>query len=125
MKKQISRIIVLLFVLTMCLLMSISAHAETGNRYFFGPTMPSVINLDGVTITPTNVNGSVASRPQNVFNENVNYYVKVCSGSKADKKNDTQLKIETNREGILIVYYARPWAYASTVNDVKDLNIII
>lgn len=124
MKKQISRIIVLLFVLTMCLLMSISAHAEMDNRYFFGSTMPSVINLDGVTITPTNVNGSVASRPQNVFNENVNYYVKVCSGSNADKKNDTQLKIETNREGILIVYYARPWAYASTVNDVKDLNII-
>lgn len=124
MKKQISRIIVLLFVLTMCLLMSISAHAETSNRYFFDSTMPSVINLDGVTITPTNVNGLVASRPRNVFNENVNYYVGVCFGSKADKKNDTQLNIETNREGILIVYYARPWAGASTVNDVKDLNII-
>lgn len=120
MKNRIEKIVVILFVFAMCLLMSISAHA--GNRYFFGSEMNPRIELDGVTITssksvPTN------SRPRIVFNEDVTYYARVCSGSNADNL-DTQFNITTSNAGVLLVYYARPWEDGATVNDAKDLNII-
>lgn len=124
MKNKIDKIVVLLFILAMFFIMSISAHAETGNRYFFtSEILPSKIELDGVTITPTNSNAWVVSKPANVFDKDVNYYVRVWSGSNADD-TDTQLEIKTDREGVLLVYYVRQWVKGSTVNDVRDLNII-
>ena len=124
MKNKIDKIVVLLFILAMFFIMSISAHAETRDRYFFNSTsLPSKIELDGVTITPTNSNAWVVSKPVNVFDKDVNYYVRVWSGSNADD-TDTQLEIKTDREGVLLVYYVRQWVNGSTVNDVSDLNII-
>lgn len=124
MKNKIDKIVVLLFILAMFFIMSISAHAETGNRYFFNSTsLPSEIKMDGLTITPTNSNAWVVSKPANVFDKDVNYYVRVWSGSNADD-TDTQLEIKTDREGVLLVYYVRQWVKGSTVNDVRDLNII-
>ena len=44
MKNIIDKIIVALFVVAMFLIMSISAHAETGNRYIFtSASLPSAI----------------------------------------------------------------------------------
>lgn len=44
MKNIIDKIIVALFVVAMFLIMSISAHAETGNRYIFtSMSLPSAI----------------------------------------------------------------------------------
>ena len=124
MKNKIDKIVVLLFILAMFFIMSISAHAETGNRYFFtSEILPSRIELDGVTITPTNSNALVVSKTANVFDKDVNYYVRVWSGSNAED-TDTQLEIKTDREGVLLVYYVRQWVKGSTVNDVRDLNII-
>ena len=124
MKNKIDKIVVLLFILAMFFIMSISAHAETRDRYFFNSTsLPSKIELDGVTITPTNSNALVVSKTANVFDKDVNYYVRVWSGSNAED-TDTQLEIKTDREGVLLVYYVRQWVKGSTVNDVRDLNII-
>ena len=124
MKNKIDKLVVLLFILAMFFIMSISAHAETGNRYFFNSTsLPPEIKMDGLTITPTNTNATVVSRPVNVFDKDVNYYVRVWSGSNAED-TDTQLEIKTDREGVLLVYYVRQWVKGSTVNDVRDLNII-
>ena len=124
MKNKIDKIVVLLFILAMFFIMSISAHAETGNRFFFtSASLQPEIRLDGVTITPTNSNALVVQRPVNVFDKDVNYYVRVCSGGNADD-TDTQLEIKTDREGVLLVYYVRQWVKGSTVNDVRDLNII-
>ena len=124
MKNKIDKIVVLLFILAMFFIMSISAHAETRDRYFFNSTsLPSRIELDGVTITPTNSNALVVSKTANVFDKDVNYYVRVWSGSNAED-TDTQLEIKTDREGVLLVYYVRQWVKGSTVNDVRDLNII-
>ena len=120
MKKQISRIIVLLFVLTMCLLMSISAHAETRNRYFFGSTMPSFIRLDGMTITPTNVNGGVTNNPRTIFNEDVEYFARVNSS----KTGETEFTIQAQTKGVLLVYYARSYDDEPVANEKKDLNIV-
>ena len=124
MKNKIDKIVVLLFILAMFFIMSISAHAETRDRYFFNSTsLPSEIKMDGVTITPTNSNALVVSKTANVFDKDVNYYVRVWSGSNAED-TDTQLEIKTDREGVLLVYYVRQWVKGSTVNDVRDLNII-
>lgn len=124
MKNKIDKIVVLLFILAMFFIMSISAHAETGNRFFFtSASLQPEIRLDGVTITPTNSNALVVQRPVNVFDKDVNYYVRVWSGSNAED-TDTQLEIKTDREGVLLVYYVRQWVKGSTVNDVRDLNII-
>lgn len=120
MKKQISRIIVLLFVLTMCLLMSISAHAETSDRYFFGSTMPSFIRLDGMTITPTNVNGGVTYNPRTIFNEDVEYFARVNSS----KTDETEFTIQAQTKGVLLVYYARSYDDEPVANEKKDLNIV-
>ena len=120
MKKQISRIIVLLFVLTMCLLMSISAHAETSDRYFFGSTMPSFIRLDGMTITPTNVNGGVTNNPRTIFNEDVEYFARVNSS----KTGETEFTIQAQTKGVLLVYYARSYDDEPVANEKKDLNIV-
>lgn len=120
MKNRIEKIVVILFVFAMCLLMSISAHA--GNSYFFGSEMNPRIELDGVTITPSK-SVPTNSRPRIVFNEDVTYYARVCSGSNADNL-DTQFNITTSNAGVLLVYYARPWEDGATVNDAKDLNII-
>lgn len=120
MKKQISRIIVLLFVLTMCLLMSISAHAETSDRYFFGSTMPSFIRLDGMTITPTNVNGGVTNNPRTIFNEDVKYFARVNSS----KTGETEFTIQAQTKGVLLVYYARSYDDEPVANEKKDLNIV-
>ena len=120
MKKQISRIIVLLFVLTMCLLMSISAHAETSDRYFFGSTMPSFIRLYGMTITPTNVNGGVTYNPRTIFNEDVEYFARVNSS----KTGETEFTIQAQTKGVLLVYYARSYDDEPVANEKKDLNIV-
>ena len=78
MKNKIDKIVVLLFILAMFFIMSISAHAETGNRYFFtSEILPSKIRMEGVTITPTNINGELRSDSRKIFNENVYYYARV------------------------------------------------
>ena len=124
MKKRIDKLVVLLFVLAMCFLMSISAHAETDNSYFFTSTsLPSKIELDGVTITPTNVSGQVISSPKTIFNENVSYYARVKESEKLTKA--TEFTINAHSKGVLLVYYTRSWSNPEgpSVNDVDDLNI--
>ena len=117
MKNRIEKIVVILFVFVMCLLMSISAHA--GNRYFFSSTtMPSEIGLDGVTIKRT-VNCNAVERARKIFGCQVDYYAKL----KSNEGSATEFKINTSREGVLLVYYARSWSDGSTVNDGNDLKI--
>ena len=121
MKNKVDKIVVLLFIVTMCFLMSVSAHAETGDSYFFTSNclLSDPIRLDGVTITPTNSSGSVKVLERTIFNENVKYYAKVCSGD----NTATDFTIATQSQGVLIVYYARTWGENTTVNDVNDLKI--
>ena len=124
MKKRIDKLVVLLFVLAMCFLMSISAHAETANSYFFTSTsLPSKIELDGVTITPTNVNGQVKADSKTIFNENVSYYARVKEAESTTKA--TKFTINAQSKGVLLVYYTRSWSNSEgpSVNDVDDLNI--
>ena len=100
--------------------MSISAHAETSDRYFFGPTMPSFIRLDGMTITPTNVNGGVTNNPRTIFNEDVEYFARVNSS----KTGETEFTIQAQTKGVLLVYYARSYDDEPVANEKKDLNIV-
>ena len=100
--------------------MSISAHAETSNRYFFGSTMPSFIRLDGMTITPTNVNGGVTYNPRTIFNEDVKYFARVNSS----KTGETEFTIQAQTKGVLLVYYARSYDDEPVANEKKDLNIV-
>ena len=100
--------------------MSISAHAETSDRYFFGSTMPSFIRLDGMTITPTNVNGGVTYNPRTIFNEDVKYFARVNSS----KTGETEFTIQAQTKGVLLVYYARSYDDEPVANEKKDLNIV-
>lgn len=100
--------------------MSISAHAETSDRYFFGSTMPSFIRLDGMTITPTNVNGGVTYNPRTIFNEDVEYFARVNSS----KTGETEFTIQAQTKGVLLVYYARSYDDEPVANEKKDLNIV-
>lgn len=100
--------------------MSISAHAETSDRYFFGSTMPSFIRLDGMTITPTNVNGGVTNNPRTIFNEDVEYFARVNSS----KTGETEFTIQAQTKGVLLVYYARSYDDEPVANEKKDLNIV-
>ena len=87
--------------------MSVSAHAEKETRHFFNSTtLSSAINLDGVTITPTNVNGLVTSDSRKIFNEDVSYFARV----REDQNNATKFSIETQSKGVLLVYYVRAFA---------------
>lgn len=122
MKNRVDKIVVLLFVVTMCFLMSISAHAETRNRYFFtSSSLPARIELDGMSITPTNVSGEVTADSRTIFNESVFHFARVRS----DQNNATKFTIETQSKGVLLVYYARAFDYDEpVVNDGNDLEII-
>ena len=100
--------------------MSISAHAETSDRYFFGSTMPSFIRLDGMTITPTNVNGGVTYNPRTIFNEDVKYFARVNTS----KTGETEFTIQAQTKGVLLVYYARSYDDEPVANEKKDLNIV-
>ncbi len=100
--------------------MSISAHAETSDRYFFGSTMPSFIRLYGMTITPTNVNGGVTYNPRTIFNEDVEYFARVNSS----KTGETEFTIQAQTKGVLLVYYARSYDDEPVANEKKDLNIV-
>ena len=113
MKNRIEKIVVILFVFVMCLLMSISAHA--GNRYFFGSEMNPRIELDGVTITPSK-SVPTNSRPRIVFNEDVTYYARVCSGSNADNL-DTQFNITTSKLIPKNVYKKSPGHYWKSIQN--------
>ena len=107
----------------MCLLMSISAHAETRNRYFFtSSSLPErITEIDGVTITPTNVSGRVTADSRTIFNESVSHFARVRS----DQNDATKFTIETQSKGILLVYYVRAFDYDEpVVNDGNDLAII-
>lgn len=119
MKNKLDKIIVLLFVIAMFFLMSVSAYAET--RHFFNSTtLSSAINLDGVTITPTNVNGSLTSDSRKIFNEDVSYFARV----RDDQDNATKFSIETQSKGVLLVYYVRAFVGDEPkVNDGNDLKI--
>lgn len=120
MKNRIEKIVVILFVFAMCLLMSISAHAE--NSYFFSSTtMPSEIGLDGVTITPTNGNGQFSEDPRIVFNENVCYFARVRE--KQSTTTATKFTIDAQGQGVLLVYYIRSYDGEPIANDGGDLNI--
>lgn len=122
MKNRVDKIVVLLFVVTMCFLMSISAHAETRNRYFFtSSSLPARIELDGMSITPTNVSGGMTADSRTIFNESVSHYARVRS----DQDNATKFTIETQSKGVLLVYYVRAFDYDEpVVNDGNDLEII-
>lgn len=123
MKNRVDKIVVLLFVVAMCFLMSISAHAETRNRYFFtSSSLPErITEIDGVTITPTNVSGRVTADSRTIFNESVSHFARVRS----DQNNATKFTIETQSKGILLVYYVRAFDYDEpVVNDGNDLAII-
>jgi len=103
--------------------MSISAHAETRNRYFFtSSSLPErITEIDGVTITPTNVSGRVTADSRTIFNESVSHFARVHS----DQNNATKFTIETQSKGILLVYYVRAFDYDEpVVNDGNDLAII-
>lgn len=104
--------------------MSISAHAETDNCYFFGSTMPSVIdNMDGVIITPTNVNGQVRLSSRKIFNENVSHYARVRENQSTTTA--TKFTIDVQRKGVLLVYYTRSFDGAGPIeNDGGDLSIV-
>lgn len=119
MKNKLDKIIVLLFVIAMFFLMSVSAYAET--RHFFNSTtLSSAINLDGVTITPTNVNGSLTSDSRKIFNEDVSYFARV----RDDQNNATKFSIEAQSKGVLLVYYVRAFVGDEPkVNDGNDLKI--
>ena len=119
MKNKLDKIIVLLFVIAMFFLMSVSAYAET--RHFFNSTtLSSAINLDGVTITPTNVNGTLTSDSRKIFNEDVSCFARV----REDQNNATKFSIETQSKGVLLVYYVRAFVGDEPkVNDGNDLKI--
>lgn len=120
MKNKIDKIVVLLFILAMFFIMSISAHAETGNRYFFtSEILPSKIRMEGVTITPTNINGELKSDSRKIFNENVYYYARVHRS----QSKTTKFTIEAQSKGVLLVYYARSYSGTPVPNDAKDLMI--
>lgn len=123
MKNRVDKIVVLLFVVAMCFLMSISAHAETSDRYFFtSSSLPErITEIDGVTITPTNVSGRVTADSRTIFNESVSHFARVRS----DQNDATKFTIETQSKGILLVYYVRAFDYDEpVVNDGNDLAII-
>lgn len=122
MKNRVDKIVVLLFVVAMCFLMSISAHAETRNRYFFtSSSLPErITEIDGVTITPTNVNGGVTYNPRTIFNEDVKYFARVNSS----KTGETEFTIQAQTKGVLLVYYARSYDDEPVANEKKDLNIV-
>lgn len=123
MKKRIDKLVVLLFVLAMCFLMSISAHAETANSYFFTSTsLPSKIELDGVTITPTNVNGQVKADSKTIFNENVSYFARVRD--EQSTTTATKFTINAQSKGVLLVYYTRSYDGEPIANDGGDLSIV-
>ena len=102
--------------------MTISAHAETGNSYFFtSSSLPARIELDGMSITPTNVSGGMTADSRTIFNESVFHFARVRS----DQDNATKFTIETQSKGVLLVYYARAFDYDEpVVNDGNDLEII-
>lgn len=102
--------------------MSISAHAETRNRYFFtSSSLPErITEIDGVTITPTNVNGGVTYNPRTIFNEDVKYFARVNSS----KTGETEFTIQAQTKGVLLVYYARSYDDEPVANEKKDLNIV-
>ena len=104
--------------------MSISAHAETSNRYFFtSASLPSVIKLDDMTITPTNVYGQVNPSSQKIFNENVSYYVRVRESQSTTTA--TKFTIDARRKGVLLVYYTRSYDGSEPIaNDGGDLSIV-
>ena len=123
MKKRIDKLVVLLFVLAMCFLMSISAHAETANSYFFtSASLPSKIELDGVTITPTNVNGQVKADSKTIFNENVSYFARVRD--EQSTTTATKFTINAQSKGVLLVYYMRSYDGEPIANDGGDLSIV-
>lgn len=101
--------------------MTISAHAETGNSYFFtSSSLPARIELDGMSITPTNVSGGMTADSRTIFNESVSHYARVRS----DQNNATKFTIETQSKGVLLVYYARQFDGKEPVaNDDNDLKI--
>ena len=101
--------------------MTISAHAETGNCYFFtSSSLPARIELDGMSITPTNVSGGMTADSRTIFNESVSHYARVRS----DQNNATKFTIETQSKGVLLVYYARQFDGKEPVaNDDNDLKI--
>ena len=127
MKNKVDKIVVLLFIVTMCFLMTISAHAETGNRYFLtSASLPSKIELNGVTLTPSNTSNNpemFKEEPCKIFNEDVSYCVRVREGEYKTKA--TNFSIETQSKGVLLVYYIRSYDNGTPIaNDGGDLNIV-
>ena len=127
MKNKVDKIVVLLFIVTMCFLMTISAHAETENSYFLtSASLPSNIELNGVTLTPSNTSNNpemFKEDPHKIFNEDVSYCVRVREGEYKTKA--TNFSIETQSKGVLLVYYIRSYDNGTPIaNDGGDLNIV-
>ena len=105
--------------------MTISAHAETENSYFLtSASLPSNIELNGVTITPSNTlnNPEIFKEdPHKIFNEDVSYCVRVREG----QDYATKFTINAHNKGILLVYYIRSYDNGTPIaNDSGDLNIV-
>lgn len=116
-KSRIDRLVLILFVLAMCFLMSISAKAETGSEYFFTENYSGgKIELKGLTASPT---GAVVLQTfqKDIFDRTVNHGIRVSNSSKQN------LKINTSIQGILLVYYARAWSNGYSSNDMYDLEL--
>ena len=127
MKNKVDKIVVLLFIVTMCFLMTISAHAETENSYFLtSASLPSKIELNGVTITPSNTSNNpemFKEDPHKIFNEDVSYCVRVRESLSTTET--TNFSIETQSKGVLLVYYIRSYDNGTPIaNDSGDLNIV-
>lgn len=104
MKQQINNLILLLFILGMCFLMTISAKAQSSIRYFLNDERSftnNVIELPYVTVTKkeyTDVNKE--DTPKNIFGQNCISYINV-------NKQSNILEFKTTTKGVLLVYYAK------------------
>lgn len=117
MKNRIDKLVLILFVLAMCFLMTVSAKAETGNSYFFRADYAGgTIELPKIKVTPVG-NVVIQSYEKTIFNKTVNHGIRVSYS------DGQKLSITTEMQGVLLLYYARAWDSSSSANDANDLKL--
>lgn len=110
MKQQINNLILLLFILGMCFLMTISAKAQSSIRYFLNNesfTNNTVIELSCLTVSRIGY-ASVKSEEtaRKIFGKDCPYYINVNKQSDINKQSNI-LEFKTTTKGVLLVYYAK------------------
>lgn len=109
MKIHIDRLVLILFVLAMFFFMTVSAKAETSNSHFFNTNSfntDNKIELANTTVTRENGYAGVKTdSPQTIFDKDCPCYIYVNSNE--DNRSTTELKIHTDNQGVLLVYYAK------------------